>query len=51
MLSMKQCLVVPYIDPANQAHGVKTGHAMGINSSHKLIMIEIKKIFSEPCSQ
>ena len=32
-----------YINPANQAPGVLTGHASGIYSSHRLI-IEKKKI-------
>ena len=36
-------IVVPYINPANQAHGVQTGHAPGVISSHRLIME--KKVF------
>ena len=26
---MQQCLVVPYINPANQAPGAHTGHTVG----------------------
>ena len=33
ILSMLQCLVVPYINPADQVPGIK-GHILGINSSH-----------------
>ena len=33
IFSMKQ-LVVPYINPANQATGVQTSHAIVMNSSH-----------------
>ena len=36
ILSMKQCLVVPDINPANQAPGAKTGYALGVISSHRL---------------
>ena len=29
IFSMYQCLVVPYINPANQALGLQTGHTTG----------------------
>ena len=29
ILSMLQCLVVPYTNPANQAPGAQSGHALG----------------------
>ena len=29
-----------YINPANQAPGVLTGHASGINSTHRLIIVK-----------
>ena len=38
ILSMLQCLVIPYINPANQVPGVKTDHTLGINSSHRVIV-------------
>ena len=39
----------PYINPANQAPGVQTGHIPAINTggSHRLIMGTTLKIFSE----
>ena len=36
IFSVQQCLVVPYINPANQDPGVKTGHGSGVISSHRL---------------
>ena len=37
----------PYINPANQAPGAQTGHALEVISSYRLIMGKIlKKIFS-----
>ena len=32
IFSMLQCLVAPFINSANQAPGVQTGHTKGINS-------------------
>ena len=29
IFSMQQCVVVPYLNPANQAPGVQTGHILG----------------------
>ena len=46
IFSMKQCLVVPYINPASQAPVVQTGHAPRVIISHRLIMEKLK-IFSE----
>ena len=37
-LGMKQCLVVPYINPANHAPGVQTSPIPGIKSFHRLMM-------------
>ena len=36
IFSIEQCLVVPYINPANEAPGVQTGHAPGVISSQRL---------------
>ena len=36
--------MVPYINPANEAPGVQTGHAPGVISSHRLIMEKTEKI-------
>ena len=33
--------------PANQAPGAQTGHALGVISSHRLIIGKTYKIFSE----
>ena len=38
IFSKLQRLGVPYINRANQVHRVKTGHTLGINSSHRLIV-------------
>ena len=38
IFDMKQFLVVPYLNPADQAVGVQTGPAPGIKSFHRLIM-------------
>ena len=38
---------VPSINPANQAPWVQTGHAQGINNSHRLIMGKTIKKSSE----
>ena len=38
IFSMYQCLVVPYINPANQAPGAQTAHAPGVINIHRLIM-------------
>ena len=35
----------PYLNPTNQAPGVKTGHILWINSFHSLILGETLKIF------
>ena len=45
---MRQCLVVPYINPPNQASEIQTGQSPGVISSHRLIMGKTSKIiFSE----
>ena len=38
IFSVWQCLVVPYIKPANQAPWLQIGHAPGVINSHRLIM-------------
>ena len=38
IFSMQQCLVVSYINPANQAPGVQTGQALGVIIPHRLVM-------------
>ena len=38
IFSMLQCVVVPYINPANDAPGVQIGHALGVIYSQRLIM-------------
>ena len=40
IFSMYQCLVVPYINPANQASGHQTGHTLG---GHMFIQSYIAK--------
>ena len=44
IFGIQQCLLVLYINPANQAFGVQTGTALGVKSFHKLIMGKTLKI-------
>ena len=43
-LSMELCLVVSYINPANPAPGVQTGHTMGVIISHTYNGINLKNL-------
>ena len=47
IFGMKQCLVVPHINPANQAPGVQTGPALGPRVS---IDLQLEKHFKKSCN-
>ena len=48
ILSVKQCFLVLYINPANHAPGVKNGSTLEVISSHILTMGKThKKIFTQ----
>ena len=47
IFGMLQCLVVPYINPANQGPGVQTGPTLGIKNFHRLVMENTLIFFSE----
>ena len=47
VFDLKQCLVVPYINHANQAPEVQTGPTPGIKGFHRLTIGKPLKIFSE----
>ena len=45
IFGMYQCLVVPFINPANHTPGVQIGHPSEVFSSHRLIMGKTFKTF------
>ena len=50
IFSMLQCIVFPFINPANHDPGVQIGHCMGVICSIRLVIKEnLKKIFTETC--
>ena len=44
LFSMKQCLVVPYINPANHAPWVQIGYTPGVINSHRITIGKLKNI-------
>ena len=49
IFSMKQCLVMAYINIANHAHGVQILYTAGVIGSHRLTLGKPKTSSQKPC--